>query len=699
MARAIKYISVNELVKITGKNKTTVTRWCNQGKVEYRTVEGNGGTRYEILVSSLDEKLQKRISSNSVAGSGNTHSIYQPAAGFSFLTGGAVGQSTLQAPSKPLALNMSKESCPVMLSSEQEETLSFFRLNEMLERTSVIPNEEKKKALAKVDLIEKWEEYRKNYQGNKTIADINFIELYNSGQISTKIFSKIGSVGISTLRRYAKLYKKSNCDYEVLVPNYNYGCESRLQSSLSSMEKYLLLKYMLHQNCYALGRAYELIRAELNRMGAKQHSYAAYRHVWEYLVRNYYSYVTYAREGLKSARDNALPYIIRKKNVLEFGEEIIGDGHTLDFMVQNPFNGKPCRATLIGFLDGASGDLVGYDIMLTENTQAIASALRNAIIYMGKYPKVVHLDNGKAFKSKYFASEESLASAQMQGIYKKMGIETLFSKAYNGRAKIIERFFKEFTESEAKTWSTYIGNCIDNKPAHTRRNEKFHEKIAGDYLPTIQEVKAGIDTWLNEVYRKRLCKVDNGLTIEEYVSSERGEGVDIEDLNDLMMSDEIRKIQRNGVKMFDTYYWNEKLCGLNTRCIVKYSFFDISYVNIYSLRGQFICKAERMQECHGLAKYSNNPKDYEEYKYQSRLMAQVEKNITKPMQKMMKQLFLPTVQRSYKPIEQKEIETKENLVSETDYEYKFIEDVEMKKDNFEYEIDYSQYEHLLEKNG
>ena len=41
---------------------------------------------------------------------------------------------------------------------------------------------------------------------------------------------------------------------------------------------------------------------------------------------------------------------------------------------------------------------------MSENTQCIASALRNAIINLGMIPKVVYQDNGRAFKAKYFQS-------------------------------------------------------------------------------------------------------------------------------------------------------------------------------------------------------------------------------------------------------------------------------------------------------
>ena len=68
----------------------------------------------------------------------------------------------------------------------------------------------------------------------------------------------------------------------------------------------------------------------------------------------------------------------------------------LNFQVINPFTNRPARAVLAGFLDWKSGALIGYEIMMTENTQCIASALRNAIINLGMIPKVVYQDNGRA---------------------------------------------------------------------------------------------------------------------------------------------------------------------------------------------------------------------------------------------------------------------------------------------------------------
>lgn len=83
---------------------------------------------------------------------------------------------------------------------------------------------------------------------------------------------------------------------------------------------------------------------------------------------------------MKAYHDKVEPYIERDISKIEVGDIIIADGHVLNFQVINPFTGKPTRATLVGFLDWKSTALVGYEIMMTENTQCIASALRNSIL-------------------------------------------------------------------------------------------------------------------------------------------------------------------------------------------------------------------------------------------------------------------------------------------------------------------------------
>ena len=133
-----------------------------------------------------------------------------------------------------------------------------------------------------------------------------------------------------------------------------------------------------------------------------------FRRFAEHFKKQNYSKWVIMREGEKAYHDKVEPYIKRDISKLEVVDVLIADGHVLNFQVINPFTGRPTRATLVGFLDWKSTALVGYEIMMTENTQCIASALRNAILNLGVIPKVVYQDNGKAFKAKYFQHTDCL---------------------------------------------------------------------------------------------------------------------------------------------------------------------------------------------------------------------------------------------------------------------------------------------------
>ena len=138
----------------------------------------------------------------------------------------------------------------------------------------------------------------------------------------------------------------------------------------------------------------------------------------EHFRRNHYAEWVLRREGMKAYHDKVEPYIERDISKIEVGDVLIADGHVLNFQVINPFTGKPTRATLVGFLDWKSTAFVGYEIMMTENTQCIASALRNAIINLGIIPKVVYQDNGKAFNPQEIKFIEGLLFLSMIPLHK-----------------------------------------------------------------------------------------------------------------------------------------------------------------------------------------------------------------------------------------------------------------------------------------
>ena len=279
----------------------------------------------------------------------------------------------------------------------------------------------------------------------------------------------------------------------------------------------------------------------------------------------------------------------------------------------NPFTGKPCRATLVGFLDWKSTALVGYEIMLEENTQCIASALRNAIINLDMIPKIVYQDNGRAFRAKYFTDDKGFGELGFYGLYAKLGIETVFARPYNARSKVIERFFKEFQEGFEKLMPSYVGSSIINKPAYLKRNEKFHSNLHNDYIPTIEETIKMIDMWL-KFKNSQPCTNAPNMTIAEVLENRKKQNIDKSLLDDLMLVTEVKTIQRNGVRFLNCDYFDERLYGLRGKVLVKYNMFDLTNVKVFTPKGEYLCTAERVTETHLMAKILGTVEDLEDYK-------------------------------------------------------------------------------------
>jgi len=295
---------------------------------------------------------------------------------------------------------------------------------------------------------------------------------------------------------------------------------------------------------------------------------------------------------------------------------LIADGHVLNFQVINPFTGKPARATLVGFLDWKSTALVGYEIMMSENTQCIASALRNAILNLGVVPKVVYQDNGRAFKAKYFQTVD-FDEAGFNGVYANLGIKSVFAKPYNARAKVIERFFLEFQEEFEKMMISYIGTSIEDKPAWMKRGEKLHremhKKFTNNYIPTIQEAIKYIDCWI-DYHNSKTCPNDKNYTIKECLNTVQKQNIDKNKLNYLMMSTKTRVINKHGITFLGLHYRNDLLLDIREEVFIRYSLFDLSKIDVYSLKGEFLCVAHQVEKVHPMANVLGTVKDMQDLK-------------------------------------------------------------------------------------
>lgn len=552
------YIDIKRIAEVKGLKSTRSIRIAIQkGKYIAREVKVNGGTSYEILYSSLESEIQEKLENEEI---------------------------------KSTAL------IPV------ENKVNFISENAKLN------------ALARVDIVTALFNLRTKYQTKKE-ADEIFLDLYNSGMYLPQIYKFVGSISIGTLHRWVKAYE--NYGTNGLLPQRRTSQQNEYNTILNNEMKQVFLKYLLHPNQFSIGKAINLTNHVLEKRGYEDiPCNLTFRRFAEHFKKTNYSKWVLMREGEKAYHDKVEAYIERDISKLEVGDVLIADGHVLNFQVINPFTGKPTRATLVGFLDWKSTALVGYEIMMTENTQCIASALRNAILNLGLIPKVVYQDNGKAFKAKYFQHTD-FDEAGFNGIYSNLGIKSVFAKPYNARAKVIERFFLEFQEEFEKMMPSYVGTSIEDKPAWLKRGEKLHkqmhQKTTKKYIPTVQEVIKYIDCWI-DYHNSKPCPHDNQMTIKECLNSVQKQNIDKDILNDLMMKTETRTINRHGITFLGLHYRSEVLLDLRETVFIKYSLFDLSKIYVYSMKGEFLCVARQVEKVHPMANHLGTVKDMEEFK-------------------------------------------------------------------------------------
>ena len=554
-----EYIDINKIAELKGlKSNRSLRLAIQKGKYVARVVKVFGGKSYEILYSSLEPEIQRIL--RGVAAK-RTPIASKPVEGC-----------------EPAIIQDEKLQDELIKEATQSNCTALVPINNIdnnINNKNFITESVKLTALARVDIVKALQNIRTKYKTKKE-ADSVFLDLYNSGMLLPKVYKFLGSISIGTLHRWIWAYE-DNEDYRVLLPNYKYTKQGEYNTILTQEMKDIFIKFLLHPNKFSVTKAIKLTQHILEKKGIENIPHViTFRRFAEHYKKNNYSRWILFREGEKAYHDKVEAYIERDISKLEVGDVLIADGHTLNFQVINPFTGKPTRATLVGFLDWKSTALVGYEIMMSENTQCIASALRNSILNLGLIPKVVYQDNGKAFKAKYFQNID-FDEAGFNGIYAKLGIKSVFAKPYNARAKVIERFFLEFQEEFEKLMPSYIGTSIENKPAWMKRGEKLHrdmhKKLTNNYIPTVQELIKYIDCWL-DFHNSKPCPNAPQISIKQCLNSVQRHQIDKNILNDLMMKTEVRTINKHGITFLGLHYRSDSILGLRDSVYIRYEKYE-----------------------------------------------------------------------------------------------------------------------------
>lgn len=101
----------------------------------------------------------------------------------------------------------------------------------------------KRIALARMDLIKLWQDYKKGKK-NKHKAGKEFLNLYNTGEFYKDLYQILGSSSIGTIYRW-KSKLDGTSDWTRLVPEYNFKKAGEIRTSLTEEEIKIFMKILL----------------------------------------------------------------------------------------------------------------------------------------------------------------------------------------------------------------------------------------------------------------------------------------------------------------------------------------------------------------------------------------------------------------------------------------------------------------------
>ncbi len=463
------------------------------------------------------------------------------------------------------------------------------------------------RAQLKAELCEKiLSEYKR--LGVKKHAVDEVLEVYNSGLLLPILFKLEGSRTARSIRMWLKDYEDNGRDYKVLI---RLSKASSIKKA-TLKEQNFLLGLLLDANKVKIGTAIRKLK-QFSRLGAIESdtSGRALRRWCEEWRDSNIQQWNILRMGEKYSKDNYI-FSLTRSDELNVGDVWVADGHQLAFDIIDPDSGKPKRMMLLLFFDWASRYPVGASLANTEDSEHILLALRNGILHWNGRPKYVYLDNGRAFKSKLFHQkwDEHNLEDEFCGVFPRLDIKAEFAKAYNARAKVVERFFRTFQEDFERSMNTFRGASIADKPAFLMRNEKWIKKLKKREPVTIEEAKSMMSFYFQEMYGKTPHGGLAGKTpLEVFRASEVPEERKIEDseLNFLMLKIEQRKIRANGVQLFSIVYYHDYLMNyVGQKVSLRYDLMDMRSVLVYDKNGKIICQALAKKSVHPFVKLAEN---------------------------------------------------------------------------------------------
>ncbi|MCL2065147.1 MAG: Mu transposase C-terminal domain-containing protein [Candidatus Cloacimonetes bacterium] len=323
-------------------------------------------------------------------------------------------------------------------------------------------------------------------------------------------------------------------------------------------------------------------------------------------------------KGKKEMKNKVKLHVVRINDLMP-GEIFESDAHVCNLLLKSPFycHRNPSkrylvRPVLIVWLDVATGTIVGHRVCLSENKNAVKNSLIDAIARFG-IPQKIRLDNSGSYKNVAYAplafykeaigkrrltTDEKIAKRMLEsgdkGLYGNLGIDYHFTIPGNPESKSIEAFWNYCVAPFEKSFSSWIGNKPENRPAiFNGMDNKTLVRKYGEKFSTWNEFCERLDRYIdyyNNKVRASLVTIDGEqLTpIQAYNQLEYTVPNQTELLS--KMRDpyiEMRTVQRSVLEKNGILYWHPSFASMIGKKVgIYYDEKNLNELTIVNERGQ-----------------------------------------------------------------------------------------------------------------
>lgn len=540
-------LSLNEVCDLENKPYHTLYRRVKRNNLKADKVETENGVEYRVKLENLSTKAQKKYTAMQKTDSSSLQEYKEKV------------EQDLDSKYNNLTMDD--------LSEKQKQQVDYW-----------------------VRIIDEWQRFILPFPKQKTEKTKDFLKIFN--------FNNTDQLSERTLRRKYSLYRKYG---ETALADDR----SLKRASVSSIDEKvwsIFLSWWLDEAKPTTSHIRKLVEGYLTMKGMNEFlpipSLSSFNRAIQKLP---VGVVTYFREGDKALTDEVLLYIMRVYDTLESNQMWTSDYHTLDMFVKDDLTGKVFRPHLVVWADIRSRKMLSLDLYETSSSAGVISTFRRAVEKFG-IPENVYLDNGKEYLVSDFGGRGKRKSSSNAnygtGILDRLGIKMMNARVRNGRAKAVERSFKQVADEFSRLFITYCGNRPGTRPER-------HKDIMKDdaNIPLLSEVKKDLEAYIEGWYNLSASSGDgmNGkcpnevyaenLIIKKIATQEQ--------LNELLLrSTRTQKVTRNGVHVT---IGAEKVWFYNTELVVdyfgksvyiRYNPDNLSTVRVYDEDERFLIEVE-----------------------------------------------------------------------------------------------------------